>query len=150
MDTILFAVDLGHFKAYRISKTPLGGSKITLVESYDSIETHGKLSDRLSDEAGRFGTGGKKNGVTKAKGYGEPHNMELETEKKVIRRITKDIRSLLSKEGVEQWHLAAPKDINGRILESLPSPVRDRLDKNLSSNLTNFGKGEVLKHFFTA
>jgi hypothetical protein len=147
MDTILFAVDLGHFKAYRISRTPLGGSKITLLESYDSIEMHGKLSDMLTDEAGRFAGGGKKNGVAKAKGYGEPHNLELELEKKTIKRITKDIRSLLTKEAIEEWNLAAPKEINSRILDGLPPDIKGKLAKNVTSNLTNFGKGDVLKHF---
>jgi hypothetical protein len=51
---IIITADLGHFKAYRITKDPLETSPIvTLIESYDSIEGHGKLGDKLSDAAGK-------------------------------------------------------------------------------------------------
>jgi hypothetical protein len=147
MDTLLFAVDLGHFKAYRVSKTPLGGSKITLIASYDSLDGHGKLIDKLSDGAGRFGAGGKKNGVNKAKGYGEPHNLEAEMEKKVIKRITKDIGAIVKKEQCDEWHIAAPKEINARVLDGLPPDVKEKLGKNVASDLTKRAKADVLKHF---
>ncbi len=59
--TIIITADLGHFKAYRITKDPgEQGSGIALIEGYDSLEGHGKLSDKLSDSAGRFVKGGGK------------------------------------------------------------------------------------------
>ena len=86
MDKVIIAVDLGHFKAYRVTRKEHESPRIQLIESYDSIEAHGKLSDLLSDSAGRFGVGGGKNGA--AKGYGEPHHIETEMEKTASKLIS--------------------------------------------------------------
>jgi hypothetical protein len=145
MDKIIIAVDLGHFKAYKVEKTPLGGSKISMIENYDSIETHGKVSEKVSDASGRFGMGGGKNGA--ATGTSEAHNTQLESEKRLIKLIAKSISSLLSREKVDSWHFAAPSEINGRIIENLNPDIKARLGKNISCNLTKSAKAEILDHF---
>ncbi len=145
MDKVIIAVDLGHFRAYRLSKRELESPKIELIESYDSVEAHGKLSDKLSDSAGRFATGGGKNGS--AKGYGEPHNIELEMEKKAAKLIANDINTIIRKEELPKWFLAAGRKINGQILDNLETEVKARLDRNIMSNLTKTDKSEILKHF---
>jgi len=145
MNKIIIAVDLGHFKAYKVTKKELESPKIQLIESYDSLENHGKLSDKLSDKAGREGMGGGKNGA--AKGYGEPHHMELEMEKKAVRLIAKDINTIIKKEGSPKWYLAASKMINSQILDNLDSAVKAKLDKNITSNLTKTDKSDIIKHF---
>lgn len=151
MDKIIIAVDLGHFRAYRVKHEPLGKGKIELIESYDSLEAHGKLLDKLSDQAGRFKMSGKKNGATKVKGYGEPHNLKTEVEKKLTRLIARDIEALLSREGnYDRWLLAAPDGINSRIIESISADIKTKLDKNIYANLTNFKKLDILKHFEAA
>ena len=146
MDRIIIAVGLGHFKAYRVTKTPTG-NKIDLIESYDSVEAHGKLFDRVTDQAGRFKLGGGKGAAAKAKGYGEPHNFELETEKKLIKMLAKDINSLITREKSTKWHLAAAKNINNQIVENLEPAVKSRLDKNITVNLTNTRKAEIAGYF---
>jgi hypothetical protein len=145
MDKIIIAVDLGHFKAYKVTKQERESPKIQLIESYDSIEAHGKLSDKLSDTSGRFGMGGGKNGA--AKGYGEPHNIELEMEKKAAKLISNDINAIIKKEGSPKWYLAASKMINSQILDNLDAGVKAKLDKNIMSNLTKTDKSDIMKHF---
>ena len=145
MDKVIIAVDLGHFKAYRVTKKDLESPKIQLIESYDSIEGHGKLSDKVTDKAGRDGLAGGKNGAPK--GYGEPHDMELEMEKKAIKLIARDINTIIKKEGAPKWYLAATKMINSQIIENLESDVKAKLDKNITSNLTKTDKTDIIKHF---
>lgn len=145
MDKVIIAADLGHFKAYKVTKQEHESPKIQLIESYDSIEAHGKLSDKLSDTSGRFAMGGGKNGA--AKGYGEPHNMELEMEKKAAKLISNDINAIIKKEGSPKWYLAASKMINSQILENLDVGVKAKLDKNIMSNLTKTDKADIMKHF---
>ncbi len=145
MEKIIIAVDLGHFKAYKVTKNELESPRIQLIESYDSIEAHGKLSDKLTDTSGRFGMGGGKNGA--ATGYGEPHSMELEMEKKTAKLIAKDINSIIKKEGSPKWYLAASKMINSQILNNLEAGVKAKLDKNITSDLTKIGKSDIMKHF---
>ena len=145
MDKLIIAVDLGHFKAYKVSTDSPGSPVIDLIESYDSIEGHGKLREKLSDEAGRFGMGGGKNGA--AKGYGEPHNIELESEKKTARLIAKDITTIIGREGIKKWWFAAGDKINSLVMENLGPDIKAKMDKNISLNLTKAKKSEILKHF---
>ncbi len=145
MDKVIIAVDLGHFRAYKVTKQEHESPKIQLIESYDSIEAHGKLSDKLSDTAGRFGVGGGKNGA--AKGYGEPHNIELEMERKATKLIASDINAIIKKEGSPKWYLAASTMINSQILDNLDAEVKAKLDKNIMSNLTKTDKSDIMKHF---
>ena len=144
--TIIIAADLGHFKAYRITKDTLEISpRVMLIESYDSIEGHGKLGDKLSDAAGRFGRGGGKDEA--ATGSGERHNIELETEKKITKMMAKDIDGLLDSEKCEKWYLAAGDKINTQIVENLKPETRAKLEKNITANLTKIDKSEILSHF---
>ena len=145
MDRLIIAVDLGHFRAYKLSTDSPGSPKIRLVESYDSVEGHGRLGEKLSDQAGRFGMGGRISGV--ATGYGEPHNIELEAEKKLARLIAKDIGSIISREKTKKWWFAAAHKLNSLVLDNLDPEVKANLDKNVNSNLTKTNKSEILKHF---
>jgi hypothetical protein len=144
--TIIIATDLGHFKAYRITKDPMEKSpRVKLIEGYDSIEGHGKLGEKLSDSAGRFMKGGGKK--ESAKGAGERHNIGLESEKKIIRMIARDIDDLLVSEKCEKWYLAAAEQINSQIMESLTPQSKSILEKNITSDLTNINKSEILSYF---
>ncbi len=145
MDKIIITVDLGHFKAYRVSKNPMESAKTKLIESYDSIEGHGRLGNKLSDGAGRFGTGGGKNGAPK--GYGEPHNLLIENEKKLAKMIANDINALIAREGYVRWYLAAARKINRQIIENLTPSVKARLVKNITADLTKINKSEILSYF---
>jgi len=144
--TIIITADLGHFKAYRVTKDPPDISpRVTLIESYDSIEGHGKLGDKLSDAGGRFRRSGGKDEVSK--GSGERHNIELEIEKKLSKMIAKDIDALIEREDCDKWYLASGKKINRQIIDNLKPEVKDRLVKNITANLTGVGKSEILSHF---
>jgi len=145
MDKLIIAVDLGHFKAYKVSTDSPGSPRIQLIESYDSIAGHGKLSEKLSDGAGRFALNGGKNGS--AKGFGEAHNITLETEKKTARLIAKDITAIIGREGVKKWWFAASDKMNSLVIENLDPDIKAKMDKNINSNLTNTKKAEILKHF---
>ena len=145
MDKIVIVVDLGHFKAFRVTKAQMESSKIELIESYDSIDAHGKLSEKLSDGAGRFKRGEGQS--TAAKGYGEPHNMKIEIEKRLTKLIAKDIDSLLANEDNNEWDLAAPAAINKQIVEQLAPDVKGKLCRSINADLTKTPKNKILSYF---
>ncbi|MCL5024669.1 MAG: host attachment protein [Nitrospirae bacterium] len=146
MRKVIVVVDLGHFMAYRVTKDPFAKSVQTeLIESYDSIEARLKLSDTLSDAAGRFRLGQGKNGTVA--GYGEAHNIELEKEKRLVKQIAEDINALITREKCEKWYLAAGRSINSQIVENLEPAVRAKLDRNIPCNLTKAGRSGILRHF---
>jgi hypothetical protein len=144
--TIIITTDLGHFKAYRVIEDPPDISpRVTLIESYDSIEGHGKLGDKLSDAGGRFRRSGAKEEV--ATGSGERHNIELEMENKLSKMIAMDIDALIENEKCDEWYLASGKKINRKIIDNLKPEVKDRLVKNITADLTGVGKTDLLSHF---
>jgi len=145
VSTIIITVDLGHFKAYKVTMDPVASPKIELIESYDSIEGHLKLGEKLSDTAGRFVGGGGEGEV--AKGYGEPHHLESDIRKKLVKIIALNINTLIKKDDCEKWYLAAGERINKEIIQKLEPAVKAKLDKNISFDLTNIPKSEILSHF---
>ncbi|MBF0506314.1 MAG: host attachment protein [Nitrospirae bacterium] len=145
MTKIIAVVDLGHFKAYRVSKNPNESARVDLLDSYDILDTHGKCTDKYTDAEGSFCRGEGKAGV--ATGSGEPHNLGIEIEKRVIMRIAKDINTLVAKEGYPKWYLAAGERINNQIVENLDPSIKAKLDKNVRSDLTKTDKSEILNHF---
>jgi hypothetical protein len=144
MNKLIIVVDLGHFKVYRVSKNILESPRIDNVKTYDNIEAHARLGEKLSDDAGRFGLLGGKKGV---KGYGEPHNIKLEAKKKQIKNIANDINDLIKKRKCNEWCLAAGKNINKQILDNLAPSVRAKLIINIISDLTKKHKSELLSCF---
>jgi len=144
MRKIIIVADLGHFKVYEVSRSPMESPRIELKKSYDIVDAHGRFGDKLSDEAGRFGMDGGKKGI---KGYGEPHNIEIENRRRLIRQIARDINSFINSAKVSKWCLAAAKGINKQILENLDPSVLKRLQKNVVADLTKKHKTEILEYF---
>jgi hypothetical protein len=145
MSTIIITVDLGHFKAYRVTSNPFGSPTIDLIESYDSLEGHGTIAEKFYDAAGRFVGGGGKGEV--AKGYGEPHHLESEIRKKLVKMIAMDINALINKEDCENWCLAASEKIGKDIINKLELTVKSKLTKSISVDLTKIPKSDILSHF---
>jgi hypothetical protein len=142
---IIIVADLGHFKAYRVTKEALESPLVQLIESYDSIEGHGKLVDKFSDMAGRFGRGGGQDEA--GMDSGERYTIELEMEKRLIKMIAEDINTVIIREKCYKWYLAAGGKINRQIIENLKPEVRKKLDKNIAADLTKTEKSELLGHF---
>ncbi|HDZ62455.1 MAG TPA: hypothetical protein ENH40_04855 [Nitrospirae bacterium] len=145
MNKIIITADLGHFIVYKVTKEPMESARTTLICSYDSLDAHGKLGDKLSDEAGRFGVGGGKNGA--AKGYGESHNIKNESRKKLIKLMAQDINRIIIREDCQKWYLAVPKRINRQVIDNLAPDVRSRLAKNITADLTKMAKSRILGKF---
>jgi hypothetical protein len=143
--TVLITADLGHFKAYRVTRETMESPRVTLIESYDSMEGHGKLADKLSDAAGRFRRGGGQDEA--AMGSGERHAIEQETEKRIAKMIAKDIEAVIVSEECDTWYLAAGEKINSQVVENLSPEVKAVLNKNITADLTNISKSEILGHF---
>ena len=145
MTKIIAVVDLGHFKAYRVSKNPNESARVDLLDSYDILDSHGKCRDKYTDAEGSFCRGEGKAGV--GTGSGEPHNVETEIEKKVTRRIANDINTLIRKESCNKWYLAAAETINNQIVQNLDPSIKAKLKKNVKADLTKTDKSEILNHF---
>jgi hypothetical protein len=147
MSEILITVDLGAVNVYEVIRDPLkmASDRLETIKSYVTAEPRLKASEKFSDSAGRFYQGGGSGGASA--GVGEQHNIELETEKRVIKLIAGDINELIAGQGRDNWYLAADRNINNQILELLKPEVKAKLRKNVAADLTKASKLEIMEHF---
>lgn len=147
-DNIIIVADLGHFKAFKVTTDPEGveSPRVALLKSYDSTEARLKASEKFSDSAGRFKRDGN-NSLKSTASYGERHNIQNEAKKRLISMTAKSINELIMEQKCERWHLAATKSMNNTLLGMLDPGVREKLGKNLKSDLTNTAKSKILGYF---
>lgn len=164
-DSIVVVADLGELKAYRVDELigmdrhestevshiqHLGTEKeatvLELVAHINYLEPHGKSADHVSDQAGRFGENrGASLGETHE--MGEAHNTALERDRRTLKAISEDIRTIIEKESPRAWYLAFPKDKHNKLGEMLSEEIRKTLRKSVPSDLTKMKTSELLSHF---
>lgn len=138
---IIIVTDLQRYKLYTTKQDPLGRESVELLESVDSLETHQRISEKVTDRMGDFQSS---RGSGSA---GEEQNLELEEEKRRIKEIAKQISNSLQNQNSKSWCLAAPKAINNKIVEHLDPHLREKLVINLHLDLTKIPDNELLEHF---
>ena len=150
MSTVIIAVNLGHLKAYRVAETPTRGRKLELLEEMEFTEAHGHFADKVTDMAGRFpvseGAGPGLGGMAR----GEALSAELETERRLVKLVARQIEALLKTERPEYWHFAAAAEIHQAILDALEPALRERAVRHVHADLTKTPPPEVLAHFASA
>jgi hypothetical protein len=142
-DKLIVVADLGRVKAYRVTRDDMSPTqRLELVDDVELTDAHGRLVDKLTDKAGRFpGNSTGPGGMS----IGENHNLQVETEKRLLKQVAERISNLAKNERV--WYLAAVKEINPRVVESLDPTVRATMAKNVSADLIKIPKENILSHF---
>lgn len=154
-NTIIIVADLGQLKAYRVvtkigidrqgsmqvSNPSVSGSEkksinLELILDIDYISAHKHISDEMSDKTGRLDIS-----------TGEQHNMLLEKDRRGLKQINNDIKTIVDKEAPSSWCLAFPKETNKQLTEMLDANIKKKLVKNLTSDLTKINKGKLLSYF---
>jgi hypothetical protein len=142
-DTVIVATDLGTFKAYRLQRTGMNTPRLEIIEQMELVDGHGKLGDKLTDRAGRYRVPTQ----NMAMSYGERQKIELELQRRLIKQVAEQLRTVIKSPGVEACYFAASPEINDQILQEAGPEVRARIEKNVECNLTNVEKSELLRHF---
>ena len=141
---LIIVTDLGRLKAYRCEVTPRQTPRLEPLEEVCLEEAQGNVDEWVTDAAGR------RAGSTQP-AWGAPiaddHNLKLENERRLIRRISKHIADLIQRAGQNGVWFAAPEEFNHRILDELPRAIRARIEKNLPSDLARAYPTDVLKAF---
>ncbi len=148
MDTIIILANLGRLKAYRVVETPTRGPKLELVEDMNFTEAHGRFSEKVTDQSGRF---------PMAKGSGPPLTTQqstyealptlAENERRLTRLVAKEIGIILERERTEQWYFAANAEIHDAILEGVEPALVERIVRDIHADLVKTPPGEVLPYF---
>jgi hypothetical protein len=144
---LVVVTDLGSLKAYKLDKNELGRNpRLELLEHVEIADAHEKLTDKVSDLAGRFGKGGKPGEGASA---GERHNIQLEQRRRLVRRLADRLNTLIRPPEIEACYFAASKEINYQILAGLEPHVHAKIEKNIHADLTKVDKSELLGRFIT-
>ena len=144
---LVVVTDLGSLKAYQLTNAEPGVSpRLDLIEELQLNDAHQKLTDQVSDLAGRFGKGAPGNGSS----VGERHNIDLEHRKRFVKQLTEKLSALLRPDSVQGCYFAASKEINHPIVEALEPRLRAKLETNLAADLTKMSKAELLERLVPA
>jgi hypothetical protein len=148
MNKLVVLTDLGTFKAFRLEEDLVSNTpRLKPVEVYETENGDDRIGRRLSDQAGRFKTGGQPGTATNDGASGERHNIHLENHRRSVENIAYKISELLSDGEFESCYFAASDEINKTILDRLSPQVKGKIEKNLHCNLVNAPNEELLQHF---
>lgn len=147
MNEIIITADLGTTNIYEVVRDPLkiASTRLEKIRSSVADEPRMKASEKFAAAAGRFYQGGGTGGTTA--GSGEQHNIELETEKRLIRRIADNINGLIAEKECDKWYLAAERSITNQILDLLTPEVKAKLKKSVAANLIKTAKSKLMEYF---
>lgn len=144
--SIVITADRGSLKAYQVNETPTRGPSLKLVQAFAITDAHGRLLDKVTDQAGRFP-------VTETAG---PHRgqasiaeskIQSETERRINKELADQITKVINGSGREGWAFAAPSEIHSAVVDLLPGRVRDRIVEHVKADLVKVEPAKLPAHF---
>jgi len=148
---LVIVTDLGHLRAYK--QTPGAADRqpsLQLIDELNPPAAAEKLSDQVSDQAGRFPRGGGGAGAGAIAGdlsAGEALTREAEQEHRLIQKLAEKIDTLLADEAVTSCLLAVSAPIHKQLCGALRSKSHEKISQVLASNLASTPPPELLAHF---
>jgi len=144
--SLIIVVDRGTLKAYRVDETPTRGPSLHLIQAFNITDAHGKLVDKVSDQAGRFPvTDGA--GTHHGASISERTQLATETDRRIYKQLADQIVKIIDRSGKEGWSFAAPAEIHSAIVDLLPSAARNRIVEHVKSDLVKVEPAKLSTHF---
>lgn len=145
---LIIVADLGLLRAYREVNRPQDREPhLELIEELTPPAAHAKLSDQVTDQAGRFQRGRGADITTGDLSAGERLNLDAEQSRRLMNRLAETIDTLLADEAVTDCWLAASAPIHKQLLDALNPMAREKISRVLASNLAKTAPGELRGHF---
>ena len=142
--SLIIVADRGSLKAYKVSKTPTRGHHLELVQAFDTTDGHGRLQDKLTDQAGAF-PGGSAPGQMNS--IGERTGIETENDRRIHKQLADSIGDIVAREGKNGWSFAAPVSVHSAVIDLLGADVRRRIVDNVKSDLVKIEPAKLPNHF---
>jgi hypothetical protein len=143
--SLVIVADRGSLKAYRVGETPTRGPSLQLVQAFNITDAHGKLLDKVTDQAGRFpvrDAAGLQHGASIAE-----TKLENETDRRIYKQLADQITKVVKTDGVAGWSFAAPAEFHSAIVDLLPNEVRNRIVEHVKSDLVKIEPARLGAHF---
>jgi hypothetical protein len=145
MKTILMIIaDLGLFKAFKLEQTDRTQTpRLVLIEEHEQVDAHGRVLDKVTDQAGRYRAPMTRMGMS----YAERHKLPLEMRRRLIKQLAEDVERVIRETGAEECYLSINKDAHKQIMEELNPSSRARIVKVVPADLTKMDKSKLLDRF---
>ena len=138
LPSLLIVADRGRMLSYLTDQDGVP----RLFSTTTFMESTGKLSDLVTDQAGAFPNPGNV-GTSAA----ERLPLEAELEVRAFRRIAEEIEQLLATEEVTTWGFAAPSEIHGAIVDQVSRDAQERLAMQVKLDLVHAPPQDVKAAF---
>ena len=145
--SLIIVADRGSLKAYRVDETPTRGPSLKLVQAFDVTDAHGKLLDKVTDQAGRFPVGDAGISGRHMNAIAERQTLAGEYDRRIYRQLADQITQILRREKAEGWSFAAPASCHNAIIELLAPDVRNRIVEFVKSDLVKVEPAKLASHF---
>ena len=143
-NTFVIVADLGMFKAYKFDRTAIQQTpRLELVEELESIDAHGKFTDKVTDQAGRW----RMPMSRMAMSYGERQKIDLEMRRRLVKQLAANIQRVLAEHLVEECYMSVNKEVHHQLWDELDARTRNRISKVIPADLTKLDKTEIVEHF---
>jgi Protein required for attachment to host cells len=145
--SLIIVADRGSLKAYRVDETPTRGPSLQLVQAFNLTDAHGRLLDKVSDQAGRFPIGDGGGSGRHMNAIAERTQMEMETDRRICKELAERIVEIVKSDGATGWSFAAPAPCHKAIVDLLPDGVRQKVVEHVKSDLVNVEPAKLIPHF---
>jgi Protein required for attachment to host cells len=145
--SLIIVADRGSLKAYRVDETPTRGPSLKLVQAFDVTDAHGRLVDKVTDQAGRFPVGDGGASGRHMNAIAERQTLSGEYDRRIYRQLADQITEILRREKTKGWSFAAPSEIYPHIVDLLPRRVREQIVEHVKSDLVKIESAKLPAHF---
>jgi len=147
-NSLIIVADLGLLRAYRQTQNMDDRQPhLELIEELVPEHSRQKLSDQVSDQAGRFPRGSGPSNIPGDLSAGERLNLETEQTRRAIGVLAGKINTLLSEPEVTRCSIAISGAIHKQLLDMIDPSVRAKIVQTLASNLTKTAPAALVGHF---
>jgi len=144
--SLIIVTDRGGLKAYRVDETPTRGPSLQLVQAFNITDAHGRLVDKVTDQAGRFPVSDGA-GMHHAASIAERTQLDTETDRRIYKQLADQITKIVKSDGIEGWSFAAPAEMHSAVVDLLPSDVRQRIVEHVKYDLVKIEPAKLAAHF---
>ncbi|MBS1902149.1 MAG: host attachment protein [Bacteroidetes bacterium] len=131
---VIITANFGALKAYRIEEKSLVHRRgCELIRKTEYERAHKKLSEIVTDRAGRFRGSGV--ATNKNRSFGEEHHLADDLKQKAVKQIAHDIDGVIKHTPANGYYLAVPKAISKDILDRLSAATRSKITKRVDVDI---------------
>lgn len=148
---LIIVADLGHLRVFReVQPQKNFAPHLELMEEMMTVGAHEKVSEQVTDQAGRFSRGYGPANFARVMSAGERHNYQTEQDRRLMGDLVEQINQALRDPEVQSCLFAASAPIHKQLFGAIDPRLRTKIVQVLGSNLTKIDPKEIARHFEAA